>query len=203
MDSNRNQFMKHENPYELLPGKERVSTVIALYFQISQLKQLFRQGWLRDGKISEAKCESVADHCFGMVSLGWFICDQFHLGLDMLKVFKMIIAHEFGEVYGGDITPADGISEVDKYAIEKDSVKRIFGHIPGGQTYVDIWEEFSAKTSKEAVFVAQLDKLEMALQASVYTLEYGCDLSGFMASAESAVHNPILVEILEEVRSLL
>ena len=163
------QIAKNRNPVEVLP-KKAVDPIIEAYFQINHLKQLYRRGWLRDGRISKTQCESVADHCFGMMILAILIIDRFVISVDFSKVARMIVLHELGEVYGGDITPMDDITVEEKYHIERKSVKRIFETYPGGERYVEEWEEFEAKKTKEAKFVAQLDTLELSFQASVYQL---------------------------------
>ena len=130
---------KNSNPFELIKGKG-VNLIIEIYFQIMHLKQLYRRGWLRKERVSKMHCESVADHCFGMFILAWLIMDKLLLELDTLKVFKMIIGHEFGEVYGGDMTPVDGISEDEKYRIEHASVLKIFKDFPSGDSYIKIFQ---------------------------------------------------------------
>ncbi|MFA6973844.1 MAG: HD domain-containing protein [Parcubacteria group bacterium] len=192
---------KNGNPFELIKGRG-VDMIIEIYFQISHLKQLYRRGWLRKERVSKMHCESVADHCFGMLILAWFISEKLSLELDMLRVFKMIVAHEFGEVYGGDITPVDGISIEEKYRIEQTAVRKLFQDFPGGEEYIAIWEDYDAKVSKEAKFVAQIDKLEMALQGSIYQLQHDKDFTSFIASAEKAIHDTELLDLFRQTQTL-
>lgn len=204
MDTQKVDFAsiaKNGNPFELISGKG-MNLIIEVYFQIMHLKQLYRRGWLRKERVSKMHCESVADHCFGMFILAWLIMDKFSLELDALKVFKMIIGHEFGEVYGGDMTPVDGISEEEKYRIERDSVLKIFKDFPGGDSYIEIWEEYAAKTTREARFVAQIDKLEMAFQGSIYMMQHKKDLEHFIASAEKSIYDAELVSLFREIQTL-
>jgi len=204
MDDKKNDFAAiatNENPFKLIEGKG-AGPIIEVYFQINHLKQLYRRGWLRKERVSKLHCERVTEHCFGMIILAWLIIDKLYLHLDGLKVFKMIIAHEFGEVYGGDITPVDGISEEEKYRIEQASVHKIFKDFPGGESYVAIWEEYSAKVSKEAKFVAQIDKLEMAFQGSIYQLQHNNDFTAFIASAEKSIHDSELLKLFKEIQTL-
>lgn len=204
MDTQKVNFAliaKNGNPFELINGKG-LNLIIEVYFQIMHLKQLYRRGWLRKERVSKMHCESVADHCFGMFILAWLIMDRFSLNLDTIKVFKMIIGHEFGEVYGGDMTPVDGISEEEKYRIEHDSVLKIFKDFPGGNSYIEIWEEYAAKATREATFVAQIDKLEMAFQGSIYMMQHQKDFEAFIASAEKSIHDVGLLELFKEIQTL-
>ena len=204
MKSNNVDFSsvaKNSNPFNLIEGKG-ASWIIEIYFQIMHLKQLYRRGWLRKERVSKMHCESVADHCFGMFILAWLIMDKLSLNLDVVKVFKMIIGHEFGEVYGGDITPVDGISKEEKYKLEQASVHKIFKNFPGGDAYIEIWEEYDAKVTNEARFVSQIDKLEMAFQGFIYQMQHKKDFASFIASAEKSIHDAQLVELFQEISSL-
>ena len=195
------EVAKNTNPFFLLE-KQNLSPILEMYFQINHLKQLLRRGWRRKERVSEKHCESVADHCFGMLILAWLIMEKSALDMDVLKVFKMIIAHEFGEIYAGDITPVDAISKTEKHAREKTSVLKIFGKVPGGEIFIELWYEYEAKDSREAIFVTQIDKLEMAFQAAVYELQYRKDFFAFFRSAEEAINLPEIKSVLEEVKKV-
>lgn len=58
---------------ELLQGPAH--PIVQVFFEIAQLKNLYRQGWLRNG-VSERHCESVADHCFGVAMIGYVIARE-------------------------------------------------------------------------------------------------------------------------------
>ena len=58
---------KAENPEAHLEGRP-TDPLVAFYFALSHLKNLFRQGWLRVG-IPESRCESVAEHSYGVAIL--------------------------------------------------------------------------------------------------------------------------------------
>lgn len=108
-------------------------SILLTYFEFNHLKNLYRQGWLRAG-ISKGECESVADHSFGVALLSIFISEQYFRDLDIKKTIKMALLHDFGEIYGGDITPHDNISEVDKAKIEEKSVKKVLLKLKKGKT---------------------------------------------------------------------
>jgi len=178
------------------PGN--ASPLLKLYFELSHLKNLFRQGWLTRG-ITTENCESVAEHSFGVAILALMIVDSNYPSLDPFKVLKMALIHDFGEVYTGDIIPEDQITHREKYKLEQDSVREIFTPLPNGSTYIDIWEEFETGLSPEAKFVRQIDKLEMAMQACVYDQQGASNMSEFFNSARSAIKDPALIAILDEI----
>ena len=144
------------------------SPIIQVYFEFVHLKHLYRQGWLKRG-IPSDRCESVAEHSFGVSIIAMIIADNIFPELDLIKVLQMALIHDFGEVYTGDIIPEDKVSFEKKHKLERESVERIFESLPNGEKYLHIWDEYENGKTPEAQFVRQIDKLEMALQASVGT----------------------------------
>lgn len=173
-------------------------SILLTYFEFNHLKNLYRQGWLRAG-ISKGECESVADHSFGVALLSIFISEQYFRDLDIKKTIKMALLHDFGEIYGGDITPHDNISEVDKAKIEEKSVKKVLLKLKKGENYFKIWKEFEIGSSKEARFVKQIDKLEMALQAGVYAKAGNGNLEEFIDTAKRKVSDKELKRLIKEL----
>lgn len=190
---------KGPNPAASLRGD--VSPLVEAYFELNQLKQLYRQGWLKRG-IAPGRCESVAEHSFGVALLALFLVDACFPHLDHDKVLRMALLHDFGEIYAGDLTPADRVSDEDKHRLEARSVTRVLSKLPGGEAYLAIWDEFERGESDEARLVRQIDRLEMALQAGVYERQRSADLGEFFASAEQAITWPELCGILDEVLAL-
>jgi putative hydrolase of HD superfamily len=123
-------------------------------------------------------------------------------GVDRDKALRMVLAHELGEIYTGDIIPGDHVPLAEKQRLERDALLRVAGKLPNGQDFVELWEEFEAGDSPEARLVRQLDRLEMALQALVYEKQGYQNMDSFYHSAEAAVRSPELTKLLETVQSL-
>ena len=189
--------IKAPNPITLIEKTES-HPFIAAYFEISHLKQLYRQGWLQHG-VSSHTCESVAEHTFGVAILAFLLADTHYPELDPLKVLRMALIHDFGEVYAGDITPADNIQPEEKNQLERQSVEKVFGKLPGRNEYIQLWEEYESDTSPEAQFVRQIDKLEMLLQASIYEHQGWENLDQFFDCTDAKVNLPELTQLLENL----
>lgn len=187
---------KAGNPASLLPGKE-VTPFLRAYFELCHLKQLFRQGWLRRG-IPGERCESVAEHSFGVAVLALWLSQAYYPQLDQNKVLCMALLHDCGEIYAGDITPSDPVSAEEKYCRELEAVRRLFDKLPGGEGYVQLWQEFEAGSSPEAQLIRQVDRLEMGLQASVFTAQGFEGLEQFFVSARAALVDDALIQLLAE-----
>lgn len=192
--------MKDENPSRHLRGKS-AATMVELYFDLCHLKQLYRQGWLQRG-ISPLRCESVADHSFGVALLVMFLADRYAPHLDMAKLLRLSLLHDFGEIDVGDVTPADGISSAEKVQREQASVQRVLHRLPNRERYLTLWHEYEAGDTPEARFVRQVEKLEMALQASVYELQGLAELGEFFASTKMALEDDQLRETLSVIENL-
>jgi putative hydrolases of HD superfamily len=183
-------------------GHSGTAPLIAAYFELDQLKQLYRQGWLRRG-VAPEQCESVAEHVFAMTMLAWWLVDAYYPNLDRSKILRMVLVHELGEIYAGDITPGDQVDRAEKLRQERQGLIEVTGKLPGGGAeYLALWEEFEAGETREAKFVRQVDRLEMAFQAAVYRRLGYAGMAEFFASADAAVELPELREILAELERL-
>ena len=173
-DKNNGNYIKDINPYERYGNID--NDVISFYMQYNHLKNIYRQGWLkvRIGLEHKEKCESVAEHSFSMALLAITIIEKYKLSYDFLKCMKMCIIHELGEIYAGDYTPYDNITKEEKHNQERQAIKKVLKSIDFDNDFLDIWEEFEKRETKEAKFVKNLDELEFILQAAAYGLDVSC-----------------------------
>jgi len=175
--------------------------LLRAYVQWSQLKQLYRQGWLRRG-IPPERCESVAEHTFGVALLTLMLVDSCFPELDRELAVEMALLHDLGEVYAGDVTPGDGVPSEEKHRRESASVVRVLAGLDHGEEYVALWEEYERGETPEARLVRQVDRLEMGMQAYLYEVQEGADLSEFCASAHAALSLPALSRLFRQVEKL-
>ncbi len=187
---------KYKHTSKLLT--EKTHPIIEIFFEYAQLKNLYRQGWLKRG-VSELDCETVADHSFGVALLGYIIAEEYRPDLDSAKVMKLGLFHEMGEIYAGDFTPTDNVTADEKTQKEYLGVKRVFSILPNPQKYISIWEDFEFQKSPESKFVKQIDRLEMALQANLYErMNYG-GLDEFFLYVQKRISSPELKLILDDI----
>ena len=166
-----------------------------------QLKNLYRQGWLKR-EVPEEKCESVADHTLGVTLLSLFLVENYFPGADLLKTLRMALTHEAGEVYAGDITPVDGISLEEKHLREEESAIRVFDGLPRAEEYLAVWQEFEETRTLEARIVRQADRLEMILQTCYYEkLDYH-NFEEFFRNTAPLMKDPRFKELFAEIESL-
>jgi putative hydrolases of HD superfamily len=192
---------KADNPIAFLSGKD-VHPLIRAYFDLCQLKQLYRQGWLRRG-IDRQRCETVAEHSFATAMLAMWLGEAYFKELDMQKIIQIALIHDLGEIYAGDIIPSDSVHPAEKRRLEVESVQRVAENLPEGSGCLNLWEEFEQGRTPEARLVRQADRLEMGLQAAVYRLQGFVGMDEFMTSAQQGLDETALVQIIEEARRLM
>jgi putative hydrolases of HD superfamily len=193
-------FTKTENTEDLLNDIE-INQFIKFYFGLNHLKHIYRKGWLLRG-IPKDLCESVAEHSYGVAVLAMIIGSKNYDGLNLKKLIEMALIHDVGEIYIGDVTPDDGINPIDKLKNEREAIEKTFSKLDSGGKYIELWDEFQRNKSLEAHLIHQIDKLEMALQASVYKQMGYSDLGEFFSSVENQLNDPVIRELFLELRKI-
>lgn len=164
----------------------------------ANLKKIPRQGWI--DKLSVDNPESVAEHVFSMAIIGMIFSDL--KNMDTGKILKIILLHDLAESIIGDITP-EKISKEEKQIIENKAMKNILKNLPSSiqKQYYLLWEEYQLNNSKEAKIVHQIDKLEMALQAKIYSNEGYSEekLASFFNSSKREIYDPKLLELFKKI----
>ena len=187
-------------PPRLAVSTASLHPVLHAWFEMSQLKHLFRQGWLRAG-LPRQQCESVAEHSLGVAFLTLLLADEYVPGVNANRAVRMALLHDLGEARVGDLTPHDGVASSDKHQRERDAVREILSGLPRSADYLALWEDYEAGASAEARLVKQADRLEMALQATVYRAQAGLSVEDFFNSARAAIRDPQLQALLAELES--
>jgi len=176
-----------------------VDNIIEFFKTANNLKWIERRGWV--AKVNVKEPESVADHCYLMALMCMVLADL--KGLNSNKTVKMALLHDLAESIVGDYMPED-VSTEKKHEEEGKVIKTILDKLPSRlrPSYGRLWQEYKKRSSKEAVLVHQIDKLEMALQANDY-LQKGYDaalLRQFFDSASIHVKDKTLLGILNSLK---
>ncbi|MBU0530392.1 MAG: HD domain-containing protein [Candidatus Aenigmatarchaeota archaeon] len=200
--------------------------MIRFFMEVGNLKKLKRGGWLLDGIKNS---ETIADHLF-RTALMVFILGKNARDVDLLKAIKMALIHDLGESQTGDLIVEDkvkimreygnniteienlrkeniniGLENDERERIEEVAVKKLT-KLSGIDEIYSLWREFEDQKTPEALFVKQIDRLEMALQAMEYESENNDKiLEHYFTSkygAESIMKDPELVKLLRNIMSL-
>ncbi|MEM2924670.1 MAG: HD domain-containing protein [Methanocellales archaeon] len=173
----------------------KMQDLIDFFLRAMKLKEINRMGWVRVG-VEEP--ESVAEHSFFLVLLAMVLGKKFNLNCE--KLMKMAILHDLGEIETGDITPYDDKAE-EKRLQERRSTEALLLLLSDVE-FLDIWMEYQSLASQEALFLKQLDKLEMAFQALIYEEIYSnLNFESFWDTARAEVKIPELAELLKAIEA--
>jgi putative hydrolase of HD superfamily len=143
------------------------SRLLEILLEANELKAIPRMGWrvrgIRDG-------ESVAEHSYAVALASMIIADRMGIEIDREKLLKIALLHDLPEHMLGDIhAPASRIlGEEAKETAELRILEQLFDGLPGGSEYVELWKEFTERSSVEGRIVRAIDKLEMFTQAYQY-----------------------------------
>jgi putative hydrolase of HD superfamily len=140
---------------------ERLKRQIDFIREIDNVKSVYRQTLLMDGK----RNENDAEHSWHIAVMAIVLSEYSNSTLDIARVVKMALVHDIVEIYAGDTFCYDEKSAVDKEDRERDAAERIFGMLPADQCvqFRELWDEFEARKTDESKFAAALDRLQPVL----------------------------------------
>ena len=171
--------------------------VVNYYVLCNKLKNVIRTGWI-DWKVKRERIESIAEHIFGVQMLAIAMKSEYQYDIDIMKVIYMLAIHELGETIIGDLTQFQ-ISKEEKEKIENEAVHNILSSLLDGKQIEQLFLEFDAHETKEAMFAYQCDKLECDIQSKLYDQEGCVDLEH--QEGNETANNEIVKKLLENGQS--
>ncbi|MEG2909809.1 MAG: HD domain-containing protein, partial [Erysipelotrichaceae bacterium] len=164
---------------------------------VEKLKSNTRHSWT-----SEGKQESVAAHSWRLSLFALLIKDEV-VDVDIDKVIKMCIVHDFGEAITGDIPSFLKSEQHDE--IESNAVYELLKTLPQSKCdeLTTLFQEMDAQKTREARLYKALDKMEAVIQhnesdlSTWIPLEY--ELNQTYAQ-ENAEEFPFLKELREQMK---
>ena len=152
--------------------------LIDLAMQLDRLEALPRMGYLMRGI---AHPESVAAHVFGVAVWSMLLADELG-GVDTLKVLRMALLHELGEV---KLTDIPKIAEeylppgAKDAAEQKIAAELLAGLDARGEAYAQLFAEYQEARTREARIVHAADKLQMMAKVLRYQQNGAMGVAGF------------------------
>ena len=140
---------------------------LELLLRAYALKDEPRAGWLLRG-ISDP--ESVADHSWGTALLCLLFAAE--EGVDRGQALAIALVHDLAEAETGDVParaePAGNPGE--KARREREAMERLLAGGDGAGVR-RLWEAYEERSSREALFVRDMNLVDMCLQALKYERE--------------------------------
>ncbi|KAJ2896031.1 hypothetical protein MKZ38_005916 [Zalerion maritima] len=172
--------------------QEGSESPIPFFHMLEKLKTTKREGWRR---FDINRGESISDHMYRMSLISMLAPPSLSSKLDIARCMKMSLIHDMAESLVGDITPVDDVSKPEKNRRESETIEYIskrllgsvYGGVPGEQIQA-IWQEYEDSKTDEAIFVHDVDKIELLLQMVEYEKRGGgLDLGEFAYVATKVV----------------
>lgn len=111
--------------------------------------------------LDSERAENDIDHSFSVALLCWYLCEKHRIPLDLNKVMRYALVHDFVERYAGDVnTYATASERLKKIELEKASLSRLSAEFKGFPGLVAAMQNYEAKSDEEALFVWTVDKMQ-------------------------------------------
>lgn len=140
---------------------ERLKEQMKFLIEVDQVKNIFRQTYLADGK----RKENDAEHSWHLALMAVLLKEHMDETADLLKVILMVLIHDLVEIDAGDTYAYDEEGADTKREREEKGAQRIFGILPEdqGKYFLRLWEEFEEYSTPEAKFAHLLDNFQPLL----------------------------------------
>ena len=151
---------------------------------------------------SAGRHESVAEHCWMAMMMAFFMRDEFPEA-DMEKVMKMLLVHDMGEAFTGDV-PAFNKTEAHEDREERLLDKWVASlPQPYSTELAELYQEMEDMQTLEARIYKSIDGMEAVIQHNLsdistwIPLEYELNLT---YAQERVGFSPYLTELRSEMR---
>ncbi len=141
----------------------RIAAKLDFLCEAEKLKDILRRNYILTGK----RRENDAEHSWHVALMAvLFFEDAADVGLDLLRVLKMLLVHDLVEIDAGDTYAFDTAAHTDKNKREERAADRIFGLLPPdlGSELRALWTEFDVAETRDARFALALDRIQPAIQ---------------------------------------
>ncbi|WP_404425897.1 HD family hydrolase [Nibricoccus sp. IMCC34717] len=147
----------------------RLARQMAFLIECDRLKDIVRQSLC----IRSRRNENSAEHSWHLALFAIVLAEHENTAssetaqppLDVLRVVKMLILHDIVEIDAGDTFAYDDAAGATQHEREANAATRLFGLLPEDQAkdFRSLWDEFEARTTREARFAQALDRVQPVL----------------------------------------
>ena len=149
---------RHGRPFD----SERFRKQIEFSLEIDKLKKILRRTTLLD----RSRQENSAEHSWH-IALILLVLSEYadEDNLDLMRVIKLLLAHDLVEIDADDTYCYDEIGGQTQKMRETKAADRIFNILPADQAdaFRALWDEYEAKDTPESKFANALDRLQPLL----------------------------------------
>lgn len=111
--------------------------------------------------INSERQENDIEHSFMVALLCWYVCSHNRINLDLSKILRYAMVHDFVERYAGDVnTFASKSAREEKVVREQASLKKLSKEFSDFEDLVTCMQNYESKVDEEALFVWTIDKMQ-------------------------------------------
>lgn len=112
--------------------------------------------------------ENDVEHSMTVAVLCWYIHDRYNIQLDIAKILKYAISHDFVERYAGDINTFASIAErKKKLKLESESLVQLSDEFKEFTDMIASMQNYESKSDEEALFVWTVDKMQQLIMGDL------------------------------------
>ena len=134
---------------------QSLDSITDFMLELDQLKNIERKSFITSG----TRRENSAEHSWHLAMAVWAFSEHLEDDFDVLKLIKMALTHDLGEIYAGDtfLFSPDRDNAAEK---ERESMLKTAGHHGNPiKELTQVWDDQEYGQSKEAQLLKVLDRL--------------------------------------------
>ena len=138
--------------------------------------------------------ENDIEHSMTVAILCWYIHDRYKIDLDISKILKYALTHDFVERYAGDVNTFASSSERNsKIDRERESLDRLSNEFNEFGDMISSMQNYESKADKESLFVWTVDKMQPLIMGDMDSWrlyqEIGISYDQFIAKYDELLAN--------------
>ncbi|EPW5431722.1 HD domain-containing protein, partial [Vibrio cholerae] len=128
---------------------EEIKGIIDFMIEVEKLKSIERQ----TKPVGLDRYENSAEHSWHVCLSAILLKDFANEPVDIVRVMKMLLIHDLGEIEAGDTVIYSAETEENKQ-LERSCIQNLFQLLPEAsrEEFSNLWEEFEEGVSPEASF---------------------------------------------------
>lgn len=112
--------------------------------------------------------ENDIEHSMTVAILCWYVHDKYQINLDIAKILKYAITHDFVERYAGDVNTFASVDERNtKVQREQESLDRLSSEFGEFNGMVTAMQGYESKQDEESLFVWTVDKMQQLIMGDM------------------------------------
>lgn len=158
-----------------LQKKDELESCFEFILELEKLKAVHR----RTKPIGLDRYENSAEHSWQVSLLALVLAKFANEKIDIERVIKMLLVHEFGEIDADDTFFFDSAGRADAKEKEAEGVKRVLALLPEetASQFWELWNEFENSDTPEAKYARAIDRVMPMLQ-NIYNNRQSWDENG-------------------------